>query len=176
MAAKIFRINYKSDFILTMNSEAGWVIPFCIKFWTSIPMRAYYVGFDGTTYTHCAYDPAEPTKLLVQFDDHHLPIGNLHFQIAYHFTVEDFPNNTEDEVFNATPITTEIDGETYQVMLNFTGETAPGIDFNMPSVGVTSVNGKIGAVTLNAEDVGAQPTIDDLATIRSGAAAGATAV
>ena len=176
MAAKIFRINYKSDFILTMNSEAGWTIPFCIKFWTSIPMRAYYVGFDGTTYTHCAYDPAEPTKLLVQFDDHHLPIGNLHFQIAYHFTVEDFPNNTEDEVFNATAITTEIDGETYQVMLDFTGETAPGIDFNMPSVGVTSVNGKIGAVTLNAQDVGAQPTIEDLATIRSGAAAGSTAV
>ena len=30
MAAKIFRINYKSDFILTMNSDAGWAIPFCI--------------------------------------------------------------------------------------------------------------------------------------------------
>jgi hypothetical protein len=176
MAAKIFRINYKSDFILTMNSEAGWVIPFCIKFWTSIPSRAYYVGYDGETYTHCAYDPSEPTKLVVQFDDHHLPIGDLKFQIAYHFTVADFPNNIEDEVFNETALTMEIDGETYQVMLDFNGETAPGIDFSLPSVGVTSVNGKIGVVTLSAEDVGAQPTIEDLATIRSGAAAGATAV
>ena len=176
MAARIFRINYKSDFILTMNSEAGWEIPFCIKFWTSIPSRAYFVGYDGETYTHCAYDPSEPTKLMVQFDDHHLPIGNLHFQISYHFTVDDFPNNTEDEVFNEAALTTEIDGETYQVMLDFNGETAPGIDFSLPSVGVTSVNGKVGVVTLTAEDVGAQPTIEDLATIRSGAAAGATAV
>ena len=133
MAAKIFRINYKSDFILTMNSDAGWAIPFCIKFWTSVPSRAYFVGFDGTTYTHCAYDPSEPTKLVVQFDDHHLPIGDLNYQIAYHFTVADFPNDTEDEVINPASITTEIDGETYQVMLDFTGETAPEIEFNLPA-------------------------------------------
>lgn len=133
MAAKIFRINYKSDFILTMNSDAGWAIPFCIKFWTSVPSRAYFVGFDGTTYTHCAYDPSEPTKLVVQFDDHHLPIGDLNYQIAYHFTVADFPNDTEDEVINPAAITTEIDGETYHVMLDFTGETAPEIEFNLPA-------------------------------------------
>ena len=133
MAAKIFRINYKSDFILTMNSDAGWAIPFCIKFWTSVPSRAYFVGFDGTTYTHCAYDPSEPTKLVVQFDDHHLPIGDLNYQIAYHFTVADFPNDTEDEVINPAAITTEIDGETYHVMLDFTGETAPEIEFKLPA-------------------------------------------
>ena len=133
MAAKIFRINYKSDFILTMNSDAGWAIPFCIKFWTSVPSRAYFVGFDGTTYTHCSYDPSEPTKLVVQFDDHHLPIGDLNYQIAYHFTVSDFPNDTEDEVINPAAITTEIDGETYHVMLDFTGETAPEIEFSLPA-------------------------------------------
>jgi hypothetical protein len=133
MAAKIFRINYKSDFILTMNSDAGWAIPFCIKFWTSVPSRAYFVGFDGTTYTHCAYDPSEPTKLVVQFDDHHLPIGDLNYQIAYHFTVSDFPNDTEDEVINPAAITTEIDGDTYHVMLDFTGETAPEIEFSLPA-------------------------------------------
>lgn len=133
MDAKIFRINYKSDFILTLNSDAGWAIPFCIKFWTSVPSRAYFVGFDGTTYTHCAYDPSEPTKLVVQFDDHHLPIGDLNYQIAYHFTVADFPNDTEDEVINPAAITTEIDGETYHVMLDFTGETAPEIEFNLPA-------------------------------------------
>ena len=133
MAAKIFRINYKSDFILTLNSDAGWMTPFCIKFWTGAPSQAYFVGWDGTTYTHCAYDPSEPTKLLVQFDDHHLPIGDLKFQIAYHFTVADFPNDTEDEVINPANITTEIDGETYQVMLDFTGETAPEIEFSLPA-------------------------------------------
>ena len=129
----IFRINYKSDFILTLESDAGWMTPFCIKFWTGAPSQAFFAQWDGTTYTHCAYDPSEPTKLLVQFDDHHLPIGELKFQIAYHFTVADFPNDTEDEVINPANITTEIDGETYQVMLDFTGETAPEIQFSLPA-------------------------------------------
>ena len=133
MAAKIFRINYKSDFILTLNSDAGWMTPFCIKFWTGAPSQAYFVGWDGEIYTHCSYDPSEPTKLVVQFDDHHLPIGDLKFQIAYHFTVADFPNDTEDEVINPANITTEIDGEAYQVMLDFTGETSPEIEFSLPA-------------------------------------------
>ena len=133
MAAKIFRINYKSDFILTLESDAGWMTPFCIKFWTGAPSQAFYAQWDGTTYTHCAYDPSEPTKLTVQFDDHHLPIGELKFQVAYHFTVADFPNDTEDEVINPANITTEIDGEVYQVMLDFTGETSPEIQFSLPA-------------------------------------------
>lgn len=133
MAAKIFRINYKSDFILTLESDAGWMTPFCIKFWTGAPSQAFYAQWDGTTYTHCAYDPSEPTKLTVQFDDHHLPIGELKYQVAYHFTVADFPNDTEDEVINPANITTEIDGEECQVMLDFTGETAPEIEFSLPA-------------------------------------------
>ena len=133
MAARIYRINYKSDFILTLESDAGWMTPFCIKFWTGAPSQAFYAGWDGTTYTHCAYDPSEPTKLMVQFDDHHLPIGDLKFQVAYHFTVADFPNDTEDEIINPANITTEIDGDEYQVMLDFTGETAPEIEFSLPA-------------------------------------------
>ena len=133
MDAKIFRVNYKSDFILTLISDAGWMTPFCIKFWTGAPSQAYYVQYDGTTYTNCAPVAGEPTKLTVQFDDHHMPIGNLKYQVAYHFTVADFPNDTEDEVLNQANITTEIDGETYQVMLDFTGETAPEIQFSLPA-------------------------------------------
>lgn len=133
MAVKIFRINYKSDFILTLESDAGWMTPFCIKFFTGAPSMAYFVGWDGTNYTHCSYDPSEPTKLQVQFDDHHLPVGDLKFQIGYHFTVADFPNDTEDEVINPANITTEIDGQEYQVMLDFTGETAPEIQFSLPA-------------------------------------------
>ena len=133
MAVKIFRINYKSDFILTLHSDAGWMTPFCIKFWTGVPSQAFFAGWDGETYTNCSYDPSEPTKLVVQFDDHHLPIGNLKYQIAYHFTVADFPNDTEDEVLNQANITTEIDGHEYQVMLDFTGETAPEVQFSLPA-------------------------------------------
>ena len=134
MAAKIFRINYKSDFILTLESDAGWTTPFCIKFWTGSPMLAYYASWDGETYTHCAPVAGEPTKLQVQFDDHHLPIGELKYQVAYHFTVADFPNDTEDEVLNQAKITTEVDGVAYDaVMLDFNGETAPEIEFSLPA-------------------------------------------
>lgn len=134
MVAKIFRINYKSDFILTLNSDAGWMTPFCIKFWTGAPSQAFFAQWDGETYTHCAPVVGEPTKLLVQFDDHHLPIGELKYQIAYHFTVADFPNDTEDEVLNQAKITTEVDGVAYDaVMLDFNGETAPEIEFSLPA-------------------------------------------
>ena len=129
----IFRINYKSDFVLTLQSDAGWNIPFCIKFWTGVPSRAYYAGWDGRTYTHCAPVAGDSSKLQVQFDDHNLPIGELKFQVAYHFTVSDFPNDTEDEVINPASITTEIDGEEHQVLLDFTGETAPEIEFSLPA-------------------------------------------
>ncbi len=129
----IFRINYKSDFILTLQSDAGWMTPFCIKFWTGAPSQAYFVGYDGTTYTHCAPVDGDPTRLTVQFDNHNLPIGNLKFQIAYHFTVADFPNDTEDEVINPASIIIEIDGTPHQVMLDFQGETAPEIEFSLPA-------------------------------------------
>ena len=129
----IFRINYKSDFILTLHSDAGWLTPFCIKFWTGAPSQAYFAGYDGTTYTHCAPVEGEPTKLSVQFDDHHLPIGDLKFQIGYHFTVADFPNDTEDEVLNQASVIIEKNDKPMQVMLDFNGETAPEIEFSLPA-------------------------------------------
>ena len=129
----IFRINYKSDFILTLNSDAGWMTPFCIKFWTGAPSQAYFASFDGETYTNCAPVEGEPTKIQVQFDDHHLPIGNLKFQIGYHFTIADFPTTVEDEVLNQAAVIVEKDGEPAQVMLDFNGETAPEIQFSLPA-------------------------------------------
>ena len=129
----IFRINYKSDFILTLNSDAGWLTPFCIKFWTGAPSQAYYAYYDGMNYTHCAPVDGEPTKLMVQFDDHHLPIGDLKFQIGYHFTVADFPTSVEDEVINQASVIIEVDDAPAQVMLDFNGETAPEIQFALPA-------------------------------------------
>lgn len=129
----IFRINYKSDFILTLHSDAGWLTPFCIKFWTGAPSQAYFASYDGTTYTHCAPVEGEPTKLSVQFDDHRLPIGDLKFQIGYHFTVADFPNDIEDEVLNQASVIIEKDDKPMQVTLDFNGETAPEIEFSLPA-------------------------------------------
>ncbi len=129
----IFRINYKSDFILTLESDAGWMTPFCIKFWTGAPSQAYFAGWDGTTYTNCAPVEGEPTKLRVQFDDHKLPVGNMKYQVGYHFTVSDFPTTIEDEVINQASVIIEVDGEPAQVMLDFNGETAPEIQFSLPA-------------------------------------------
>ena len=129
----IFRINYKSDFILTLQSDAGWMTPFCIKFWTGAPSQAYFAGYDGTTYTHCAPVEGDPTKLSVQFDDHHLPIGDLKFQIGYHFTVADFPTSVEDEVLNQASVIVEVDDAPAQVMLDLNGETAPEIEYSLPA-------------------------------------------
>lgn len=129
----IFRINYKSDFILTLQSDAGWTTPFCVKFWTGAPSKAYYAYYDGMSYTHCTPVEGDPTKLLVQFDDHHLPIGDLKFQIGYHFTVADFPTSIEDEVINQASVIIEVDDAPAQVMLDFNGETAPEIEFALPA-------------------------------------------
>jgi hypothetical protein len=85
------------------------------------------------SYTHCTPVEGEPTKLLVQFDDHHLPIGDLKFQIGYHFTVADFPTSVEDEVINQAAVIINNDGEQQQVMLDFNGETAPEIQFSLPA-------------------------------------------
>lgn len=131
--AAIYRINYKSDFLLTLYCDAGWATPFCLKFWTGAPSKAYFAGYDGEHYTHCAPDAEDPLKLVVQFDDHHLPVGDLKFQVSYHFAVADFPDDAEDEVLNAANITTEIDGDQAQVMLDFNGETAPEIEFSLPA-------------------------------------------
>jgi len=61
------------------------------------------------------------------------------------------------------------------INVNQTGNTTINIDAPIAAA-VTSVNGKVGAVVLDYGDVGAQAPISDLATIRAGAAAGATAV
>ena len=132
MAVQDYKINYKSDFVLTINGDAGWAIPFCIKFWTGMPSQAYFVGFDGVKYVNCRVGDT-PTQLLVMFDDHHLPIGPLKMQIAYHTTIEEFPGSVFDEVTNARDVIVTIDGTDYQVLLDFTGEDAPELEFDLPA-------------------------------------------
>ena len=132
MAVQDYKINYKSDFVLNINGDAGWAVPFCIKFWTGMPSQAYFVGFDGVKYVNCRVGDT-PTQLLVMFDDHHLPIGPLRMQIAYHTTIEEFPGSVFDEVTNARDVIVTIDGTDYQVLLDFTGEDAPELEFDLPA-------------------------------------------
>ena len=132
MSVPDYKINYKSDFVLTINGDAGWATQFCIKFWTGMPSQAYFVGFDGVKYVNCRVGDT-PTQLLVMFDDHHLPIGPLRMQIAYHTTIEEFPGSVFDEVTNARDVIVTIDGTDYQVLLDFTGEDSPELEFDLPA-------------------------------------------
>jgi len=129
----IFRINYKSDFVLTINGDAGWSVPFCIKFWTGVPSRAYFVGWDGKEYINCKVDETDASKLIVLFDDHQLPVGQLKMQMAYHTTIEEFPGAKFDEVTNASDVIVDIEDTEHQVMLDVNGETAPEIEFSLPA-------------------------------------------
>ena len=72
-------------------------------------------------------------KLIVLFDDHHLGIGDLRMQIAYHVTIEQFDNARFDEVMNPQNVVVDIDGTDEQVVLDVTGETAPEIEYSLPA-------------------------------------------
>ena len=136
MSTQVFRINYKSDFVLNMQCDAGWAVPFTIKFWSKgLPTSHYFVSYDGTTYTNCSVLDGNPTVLRATFDDHHLGCGELKYQITYHMHVDDFRTHVEDDVFNVSNITVIDDttGEELQVVLNFEGETAPEIVYAIPA-------------------------------------------
>lgn len=128
-----YKINYKSDFVIAIDGDAGWSTPFCIKFWTGMPAQGYFVGYNGEQYVNCRLDDDDSSKLVVLFDDHHLPIGELKMQIAYHTTIEEFPNSVFDSVTNACDVIVEIDDTEYQVELDFDGETAPELEFDLPA-------------------------------------------
>ena len=133
MSTQVFRINYKSDFVLNLQCDAGWAVPFTIKFWSKgLPTSHYFVSYDGTTYSNCSVLD-DPTVLRATFDDHHLGCGELMFQITYSMDVDDFRTHIEDDVMNVSSVTIEQDGQPVQVVLNFEGETAPEIAYAMPA-------------------------------------------
>lgn len=135
MAAKIYRINYKSDFVLRLQCDAGWGIPFCIKFWTrGNAQQAFYASYDGETYTNC-YLGNTPDVLVVTFDDHQMGVGELFLQVGYHLTAADFPTGVEDEVLNQQQVKV-LDPDTDEecaVLLDFQGDTAPDIQYSLPA-------------------------------------------
>lgn len=127
-----YRIQYKSDFVLTINSDAGWDVPFCIKFWTERPSIAYFAGYNGEKYVNCRPGD-ESTQMVVMFDDHHLPVGQLMMQIAYHTHTGEFPQAVFDDVTNAYPVIIDINGTDHLVALDFTGDMTPEIMFDLPA-------------------------------------------
>ena len=128
-----YKIQFKSDFVLTIHGDAGWATPFCIKFWTDAPSQAYFVGWDGKEYINCKVDETDASKLIVLFDDHCLPAGQLKMQMAWHTTIPDFPKARFDEVMNQMDVVATVEGEEKHVELAFEGETAPEVEYFLPA-------------------------------------------
>ena len=118
--------------MLTINSDAGWDVPFCIKFWTERPSIAYFAGYNGEKYVNCRPGD-EPSQMVVMFDNHNLPVGQLMMQIAYHTHTGEFPQAVFDDVTNAYPVIIDIDGTDHLVALDFTGDMTPEIMFDLPA-------------------------------------------
>lgn len=128
-----FKINYKSDFVLRLASDAGWGTAFTLEFWANgAPTKRYYATHDGNgNYTNCK--PDSDTELRVMFDDHGLGIGNLMLRITYSLADEEFRTGKDDEVVNVAAITVLNDeGEEVNVILNLEGETAAEVQYSLP--------------------------------------------
>lgn len=128
-----FKINYKSDFVLRLASDAGWNTAFTLEFWSNgAPTKRYYATHDGNgNYTNCK--PDSDTELRVMFDDHGLGIGNLMLRITYSLADEEFRTGKDDEVVNVAAITVLNDeGEEVNVVLNLEGETAAEVQYSLP--------------------------------------------
>ena len=128
---KQYPINYKSDFTLKLHSDAGWGIPFGIRFWTSSPKNGYEVGWDGEEWNSCAL--TEDGDLEVYFSRHGLGFGELKYQVCYHCPREGFPEG-EDQYMNAA-IATKADagGDLMPVVLGLEGEKDVEIQLELPA-------------------------------------------
>lgn len=128
---KQYPINYKSDFTLKLHSDAGWGIPFGIRFWTSSPKNGYEVGWDGEEWNNCTL--TEDGDLEVYFSRHGLGFGELKYQVCYHCPREGFPEG-EDQYMNAA-IATKADagGDLMPVVLGLEGEKDVEIQLELPA-------------------------------------------
>ncbi len=93
-------IHYKSDFKLRLANEIDWSTPFKARFFTTRPVSAMEVSYDGTTYKGCRVD--EEGKLVVTFDRftqlHRQGLGNLMMELSYNIDDDQFADNSFDRI------------------------------------------------------------------------------
>lgn len=131
----IKKINYKSDFTLRMHSDAGWGTGFRIRFRASgSPQKRYCACHDGNgKYCSCHVDAADPSTLVVEFDDHHMGIGVLLCEITYSVADESSPTGKFDTVVNEAPVVATIGGKEYKVILGIDGDESAEIIYELPA-------------------------------------------
>lgn len=129
-----FKINYRSDFSVKIHSDAGWATPFTLLFYCgNAKLKRYVASYDGTTYTNCHLIDAN--WLHVTFDDHALPVGQLHCIITYSLCDPCFATGVNDETLNVIDLfVTDESNVQRPVILDLEGETAPDIQFYLPQL------------------------------------------
>lgn len=93
-------IHYKSDFKLRLANEIDWSTPFKLRFFTTRPVSAMEVGYDGTTYRGCSVDTEG--KLVVTFDRftqlHRQGLGALMMELSYNIDDDQFADRSFDRI------------------------------------------------------------------------------
>ena len=130
-------VNYRSDFTMRVKSDAGWGVPFDVLFWTGSPKAGYKVGWDGKEWLHCEVDADDASVLVVRFDNHGLGLGDLKYQVCYHYKSEGFPDG-EDQWMNAAIVTMNdpagnAAGTVMPVVLSVDGVKDVEVQFALPA-------------------------------------------
>lgn len=93
-------IHYKSDFKLRLANEIDWSTPFKARFFTTRPVSAMEVRYDGTTYRGCSVDTEG--KLVVTFDRftqlHRQGLGALMMELSYNIDDDQFADRSFDRI------------------------------------------------------------------------------
>lgn len=119
---KTINLYFKSDFQAILASDAGWAVPFRLKFYTNAPSRPFIACYDGTDYHNCHLQ--EDGRLCIGFDNHGLGLGELMLQPTFYLNNECYRTGICDEAINPfKPVFVDTDGEEYTLALSLRGAT-----------------------------------------------------
>ena len=116
------QIYFKSDFQILLDSEAGWTVPFQLRFYTNAPSRPFVASFDGTEYTNCHIHEGDD-RLCIGFDDHGLGLGMLMVEMRFYLNSECYASGICDEVIPPQAVTVydEDEEQDYTITLSLQG-------------------------------------------------------
>lgn len=121
-------IFFKSDFNIILKSEAGWAVPFRLKFYTNVPARAHVASFDGTEYSGCHLIDAD--TLCIGIDNTGtdgkaiLGLGKLLMAPEFYLDNDCYNDGICNEHLAPSPvIVTDEDGTQYEIVLDLNGSS-----------------------------------------------------
>lgn len=119
---------FKTDFNVILKSEAGWQVPFRLKFYSNVPSRCHVASFDGTQYNGCHL--IDTDTLCIGIDNSGkdggtvMGIGQLMMAAEFYLDNECFNDGICNESIAPAPVVvTAEDGTEYTIFLGLNGST-----------------------------------------------------